>query len=447
MDSGLGLQLAEAGEMLRSGRTVAFPTETVYGLGADATNTEAVRGIYKAKGRPSDNPLIVHIADRSQLKGLVAEPIAEPLERLMDCYWPGPLTLILPVCPDRISPLVTAGLSTVGVRIPDHPIARELIRVAGCPVAAPSANSSGRPSPTSAAHVREDLDGRIGGIVDGGPAGVGVESTVVEWSQGALHILRPGGVTIEQLREALPGTRVLVVESPAEGAEPLAPDPDMDADQDTDSAATAMADTKVEATEAASNAGAAAIEDGNARPVTIEDGSARAATNGASNGGAASGEPEAGVADSTGSAGSTSHAAEHSPAPRAPGMKYRHYAPRGRMWLMVGGEADPAAAAQAARRELRAAKARGERTGVLTFAERSALYEEADLVVVCGRLSEPQTIAQGLFAALRRFDQDDVTYILAESCPEQGIGAAVMNRLRKAAGGRILQVDAGSTGR
>lgn len=337
--------------MLRAGQTIAFPTETVYGLGADATQTEAVRGIYAAKGRPSDNPLIVHIADRSQLDEWISGVVDEPIERLLAQFWPGPLTVILPVKPNALSPLVTAGLSTVGVRMPDHPIARELIRLAGCPVAAPSANSSGKPSPTRAEHVREDLDGRIGGIVDGGSAGVGLESTVVEWSQDALHILRPGGITAEALRAALPG---VTVHTPAEGGEA---------------------------------------------------------------------EAEAALSAET---------------PRAPGMKYRHYAPRGRMWLVDG--ADPAAVTAMIRRELRAGAARGERTGVLTFEERSDLYEEADLVIACGSLREPQTIAQGLFAALRQFDQDGVTFILAESCPEQGIGAAIMNRLRKAAGNHILHV-------
>ncbi|TCZ71047.1 threonylcarbamoyl-AMP synthase, partial [Paenibacillus albiflavus] len=262
--------LQEAAAMLRAGETVAFPTETVYGLGADATQTEAVRGIYAAKGRPSDNPLIVHIADRSQLDEWISGVVDERIEQLLAQFWPGPLTVILPVQPNKLSPLVTAGLSTVGVRMPDHPIARELIRLAGCPVAAPSANSSGKPSPTRAEHVREDLDGRIGGIVDGGSAGVGLESTVVEWSQGALHILRPGGITAEALRAAL---RCVEVIAPAAGGESAA---------------------------------------------------------------------EAELAAKT---------------PRAPGMKYRHYAPRGRMWLVDG--ADTAAVAATMRRELSAAKAKG----------------------------------------------------------------------------------------
>ncbi|WP_442602547.1 L-threonylcarbamoyladenylate synthase [Paenibacillus sp. KN14-4R] len=358
--------LSAAAELLREGQTVAFPTETVYGLGADATNTEAVKQIFIAKGRPSDNPLIVHIADRQDLNKWTS-PVTGPVDRLMKAFWPGPLTIIFPVREDAISPLVTAGLSTVGVRIPDNDVARELIRLSGRPIAAPSANSSGKPSPTRAEHVLADLDGRIGGIVEAGSATVGLESTVVEWAQDALHILRPGGVTAEQLREALPGVTVI---APAGG------------------------ESRGDAAE-----GRAAADD-----------SAAAAT-----------------------------AASADEAPRAPGMKYAHYAPRGRMILVDG--ADPDAVADLIRRELRAAASRGERTGVLTRTERSALYEEADVVVACGSLRSPQTIAQGLFAALRQFDQDEATFILAESCPEHGIGAAIMNRLRKAAGGRTLSAD------
>ncbi|MDF2661776.1 MAG: threonylcarbamoyl-AMP synthase, partial [Paenibacillus sp.] len=163
--------LTEAGSWIARGRTVAFPTETVYGLGADAGNTAAVEAIFEAKGRPSDNPLIVHIADEEQLDALVRH-VDDTSRQLMRAFWPGPLTLVLPAKPGAVSPRVTAGLSTVAVRMPAHPVALELIRAAGCPVAAPSANRSGRPSPTLASHVRDDLDGRIGGIVDGGPAGV-----------------------------------------------------------------------------------------------------------------------------------------------------------------------------------------------------------------------------------------------------------------------------------
>ncbi|CAG7634590.1 Threonylcarbamoyl-AMP synthase [Paenibacillus solanacearum] len=337
--------LAEAAAQLRKGQVVAFPTETVYGLGADATNTEAVAAIFAAKGRPSDNPLIVHIAERSQLAGLTAPP-DEAVSRLLDRFWPGPLTVVLPARPGVLSPLTTAGLSTVGIRMPDHPVALQLIAASGCPIAAPSANRSGRPSPTHAAHVLEDLDGRIAGVVDGGPTGVGLESTVVEFGpDGALHILRPGGITAAQLRDALPDVTVL---------EPTAAEHEQ--------------------------------------------------------------EPEA---------------------PRAPGMKYAHYAPRGAMVLVQGSAPEPVLARM--QRELDEARSRGERTGVLTYREHAGRLC-ADHEVVCGTLADLDTVAHELYAALRAFDEAGVSFIAAEACPEQGIGAAVMNRLRKAAGGRIVRV-------
>lgn len=201
--------MKQAVDALREGGLVAFPTETVYGLGADARRSDAVAGIFQAKGRPSDNPLIVHIASVDQLDELVL-PYPRLAGQLMEAFWPGPLTIVLPVRPDVLSPLVTAGLDTVGVRMPDHPVALELLRLAGCPVAAPSANRSGRPSPTLAQHVREDLDGRISGIIDGGPTGVGLESTVIELAGDcAIRILRPGGVTEEELRMALPDVEII----------------------------------------------------------------------------------------------------------------------------------------------------------------------------------------------------------------------------------------------
>ncbi len=192
--------LQEAARLLGNGAVVAFPTETVYGLGADARNSEAVARIFAAKGRPSDNPLIVHIADKQQLEELVL-PYPALAVRLMDAFWPGPLTIVLPVQAGKLSKLVTAGLDTVGIRIPDHPAALSLIRQAGCPVAAPSANRSGKPSPTTAEHVKADLAGRIDGIVDCGSTGVGLESTVVELvTPHTIRILRPGGITEEQIR-------------------------------------------------------------------------------------------------------------------------------------------------------------------------------------------------------------------------------------------------------
>ncbi|MBX6396493.1 MAG: threonylcarbamoyl-AMP synthase, partial [Alicyclobacillaceae bacterium] len=179
----------EAAFFLRRGEVVAFPTETVYGLGGDALNPAAVNRIYEAKGRPGDNPLIVHIAERDQLAGLAREVPEEAL-RLMDAFWPGPLTLVLPKT-DRVPDRTTGGLDTVAVRMPAHPVAMALLKAAGVPIAAPSANRSGRPSPTTADHVWEDLRGRIPFLLDGGPAGIGVESTVVACGQGNPVVLRP----------------------------------------------------------------------------------------------------------------------------------------------------------------------------------------------------------------------------------------------------------------
>jgi L-threonylcarbamoyladenylate synthase len=336
--------IREAARLLLLGETVAFPTETVYGLGADARNTQAVERIYTAKGRPSDNPLIVHLADRAGLAD-IALPGGETIDRLLDVFWPGPLTVVLPARPGALSPRVTAGLPTVAVRVPAHPAALALLRAAAAPIAGPSANRSGRPSPTSAAHVRADLAGRIAGIVDGGPCGVGLESTVVEAVGGALHILRPGGVTAADLRRVLPGVPVVAA--------------------------------------AEHTLGAAEV-------------------------------------------------------PRAPGMKYAHYAPQGRLTLVEGA---PGPVAERIRSELAAAAAVGERTGVLTFAEHLGRYPAgfADVTLACGRLGDPATIARQLFAALRQFDEAGVTSIFAECCDESsGVGAAVMNRLRKASAGRIL---------
>ncbi|MGN4447814.1 L-threonylcarbamoyladenylate synthase [Bacillus cereus group sp. MYBK79-1] len=196
-------QLQEAAKLLRENEAIAFPTETVYGLGANAMNDEAIAKIFEAKGRPSDNPLIVHIGAKSQLDGIVTE-IPLVAEKLMEHFWPGPLTIILPR-KEGISEKVTAGLNTVGVRMPNHPIALALIEEANVPVAAPSANRSGRPSPTLASHVYEDLNEKIAGIVDGGATGVGVESTVIDCTSAVPTILRPGGITKEQL-EAVIGT-------------------------------------------------------------------------------------------------------------------------------------------------------------------------------------------------------------------------------------------------
>lgn len=192
----------EAAKLLQGGECVAFPTETVYGLGADATNQAAVQKIYEAKGRPSDNPLIVHIARREQMDQFVASYPAKAIQ-LMEKFWPGPLTVILPLKKDSLATNVSAGLSTVGVRMPEHPVSLALIGTANIPIAAPSANRSGKPSPTTASHVIEDLDGKIAGIIDGGATGVGLESTVIDCSLEIPIILRPGGVTKEQIEQII----------------------------------------------------------------------------------------------------------------------------------------------------------------------------------------------------------------------------------------------------
>ncbi|MGM9988828.1 MAG: L-threonylcarbamoyladenylate synthase [Bacillaceae bacterium] len=193
--------LAEAANLLADGEVVAFPTETVYGLGADATNDEAVEKIFTAKGRPSDNPLIVHISNKEQLDYIVSS-VPEKAKVLMNTFWPGPITFVLPK-KEGIASKVTAGLETVAVRMPNHPIALALIEQSKKPIAAPSANVSGRPSPTTAKHVYDDLNGRIAGIVDGGPTGVGVESTVIDCTVEVPVILRPGGVTKEEIEEII----------------------------------------------------------------------------------------------------------------------------------------------------------------------------------------------------------------------------------------------------
>ncbi|MDO4866985.1 MAG: L-threonylcarbamoyladenylate synthase [Clostridia bacterium] len=190
--------LARAGELIRSGELVGFPTETVYGLGANALDADAVRRIFEAKGRPGDNPLIVHISAIDQLEPLIAVEPSPTARALMNAYWPGPMTLIFPKS-DLVPTAVTAGLDTVAVRFPAHPAARALIDAARRPIAAPSANRSGRPSPTTAAHVFEDMDGRIPLILDGGPCDVGLESTVIDVTGGEPRILRPGGVTREMI--------------------------------------------------------------------------------------------------------------------------------------------------------------------------------------------------------------------------------------------------------
>ena len=352
-EDGNGHLLAQAARLLREGALVAFPTETVYGLGANALDENAVRHIFAAKGRPADNPLIVHIADRSELHGLVAS-VPDVALRLMDAFWPGALTLLFrksSLVPD----VVTAGLDTVGVRMPIHPVALELIRQAGVPVAAPSANRSGRPSPTTAAHVWEDMQGRIPMIVDGGACQVGVESTVLDVTVEPPMILRPGGVTRVRLERVI--GRVAL--DPALTGEAVRP--------------------------------------------------------------------------------------------RAPGMKYTHYAPKAPMTLYVG---NPAAVEARILEDATRGIAQGKRVGILCTHETKQTYLEhlqplsGEMAALsAGRRGDPRSVAAGVFSALRRFDDEHVDIILAEGHDEGGVGHAVMNRLRKAAGGHIVHCGDDSTPR
>lgn len=345
-------ELAEAAEMLRRGRVVAFSTETVYGLGAAAGDAGAIAGVFRAKGRPADNPLIVHVSSTAMAEGLCEGGELPPVaRRLAARFWPGPLTLIVRLRDGAVSPACSAGLSTVGVRMPDHAVALALIRLAGVPVAAPSANVSGRPSPTEAAHVAEDFGrrpgGEVAGVVDGGAPRVGVESTIVDCTlgEGRVCVLRPGGVTAEQLREVV-------------------------------------------------------------REVEVDAGLT---------------DPEA--------------------APRAPGTKYRHYAPRAPLYLVEEGSGADFF------RECVAARSEGGRlrVGVVTTEEARGVPGAAR-EVVCGRAGDPGSVARLLYAALREFDlHGDVDVIVAPSFARRGLGAALMNRLDKASGGRVLRRGGGSS--
>jgi L-threonylcarbamoyladenylate synthase len=342
-----GVAIEQAAELLRQGRLVAFPTETVYGLGADATNTAAVEGIFRAKERPYNDPLIVHLAATNDLLRVAAEAPPAAWE-LAARFWPGPLTLILPRSM-AIPAVVAAGGPTVGVRVPSHAVARGLIRAAGVPVAAPSANRFTHTSPTTADHVLADLDGRIDCVLDGGPCAVGVESTVLDLTVEPPRILRPGGVTLEALRELLPG-----VHGPIE-------------------------------------------------------------TNAATR--------EAGVI-------------------RAPGQLERHYAPRTRL-AVFDAQGDDALAS--IRAEAEVALNRGERVGaLLTDEEAEALGGLAVMVVRLGSRQDLAEVSRRLYAALRTLDAQGLDLILAHTFGSEGLGLAIRDRLRRAAGGQLRQVGKAS---
>lgn len=326
-------QLEKAAKELQKNEVVAFPTETVYGLGANATSDEAVAKIFKAKGRPSDNPLIVHIADTAQLHSFI-HSIPKKAQILMDAFWPGPLTIIFKHKEGSLSSLVTAGLSTVAVRMPSHPVALQLLKEANLPIAAPSANLSGKPSPTSATHVWEDMNGKISGIVDSGPTGVGLESTVIDCTTDIPVILRPGGITQEQIEKLIEEVTV---------------------DQ-------ALVNEEV--------------------------------------------------------------------APKAPGMKYTHYAPDAPLYLVEGSKEKLQALINESRQQ-------GLKVGVLTTTENEHYYD-ADYLYVCGTRQDLTTVAQALYDALRYFNHTDAQIIYSETFDYVNVGKAIMNRLLKAAGHKVI---------
>jgi L-threonylcarbamoyladenylate synthase len=326
--------------LLRQGKLVAFPTETVYGLGANALEARAVERIFAAKGRPSDNPLIVHLAGTEQL-GDLAENIPEEAWRLAGRFWPGPLTLVLKS--RKIVPReVTGGLDSVALRVPAHPLALALLRQAGLPVAAPSANVSGGPSPTTAAHVLEDLAGRIEAVLDGGPCAMGVESTVLDIRGGRPVILRPGGVTAEEISAFL-GIECPVASWPETGREP----------------------------------------------------------------------------------------------PPSPGLKYAHYAPRAPLYLVLGRPEAVLERLVALRDEF---LARGLSVGLLLSGE-SAGKLGLTHTEILGPKDDVAALAANLYGALRRFDRQGIDIILAEGHAEQELGVALMNKLRKAAGPRLIEAE------
>ena len=327
---------AIAADIIRSGGLVAIPTETVYGLGANGLGEQAVLKIFEAKGRPQDNPLILHISGPEQIEQF-CHHIPQAAYDLAEAFWPGPLTMVLPA-KDVVPRRTTAGLDTVGIRCPDSPVTREIIRLAGVPIAAPSANISGKPSTTTAEHVLHDHDGRIDAIVDGGPCRVGVESTIVDLTERRPRLLRPGGIGPEQLISVL-------------------------GDLVVDKAVTAQVD----------------------KDAVV----------------------------------------------KAPGMKYRHYAPTEPV-VIVSGSRENAAA------YIRAHFEPGDR--VLCFEEELPLYDGCNPLSY-GREADVNTLSAGLFAALRELDDPKIHQVYARCPVGGGVAYAVQNRLKKAAAFHIVDAE------
>ena len=331
--------MKEAGELLMAGALVAFPTETVYGLGANALDEKAAAKIYAAKGRPSDNPLIIHIADMESLPRITAE-VPETVTKLAEKFWPGPLTMVLKKSAE-VPYGTTGGLDTVAVRMPSHPIALEMIRHGGGYIAAPSANTSGRPSPTLASHVADDMDGIIPMILDGGAVGIGIESTIVDLTEDVPTILRPGFITKEMLEEVV---------------------------------------------------GEVQIDKGLSVDAKV--------------------------------------------APKAPGMKYRHYAPKAELIIVEGGKDAVVAKINAMAKEN---ESKGISTGVIGTEETISLYETG-IIKCIGSRNDELSISSHLYGILREFDESEAQIIYSESFEDGAMGSAIMNRLLKAAGHKIIKL-------
>ncbi|WP_286034493.1 L-threonylcarbamoyladenylate synthase [Megamonas hypermegale] len=331
--------LTKAADFIKNGGLVAFPTETVYGLGGDGLNSEAASKIYKAKGRPSDNPLILHINDQKMLHKIVND-VNSMAKKIMTAFCPGPITLILPKS-DIVPSSVTGGLNTVAVRMPDNDIARELIRLSSTPIAAPSANISGRPSPTTAQAVYNDLHDRIDMILDGGACHFGVESTIVDCTEDVPIILRPGAITKEMLEELFPVVKI----------------------------------------------------------------------------------DRAIVGDNV--------------VPKAPGMKYKHYAPKANMILFEGSSAKMV---EAIASKMADYEKEGKKVGLVVSYEVAEKLQHENTAIY-GNQEDLLTIASEIYECLRFFDDKDVDIILAEGTTDKGIGLAIMNRLHKASGFNSIFID------
>jgi len=332
-----------AANVINKGGLVAFPTETVYGLGADALNSKAVEKIFAAKKRPPDNPIIVHVASKEDVYRL-AKSVPKGAEKLMSQFWPGPLTLILKRS-ELVPDITVVGLDTIAIRMPNNEVALALIRESRTPIAAPSANLAGRPSPTTAQHVIDDLAGRIDVVLDAGPTRIGVESTVVDMTTSIPVVLRPGGTPFEKLKNVL-------------GKVDLHP--------------AVIAATK--------------------RRVDVA---------------------------------------------RSPGMKHRHYAPKAEMVVVEG---KPEKVLERVQGLVASYMAKDKKVGVLATNESQSNYN-ADVVKSLGSRSDPDTIAKNLFKLLRELDQENVDVIIAEGIAAEGLGLAVMNRVRRAANFNIVKVS------